>query len=172
MNEVLKAIHDRRSIRAYKPELPTEADIRAVMQAGIEAPTGRNSQSVIVLAITDRSIRDSYSRANAAVMGTDTDPFYGAPVILAVLVNKSAPCAAYDGPIALENMMLAAHSLGLGSCWIHRAKQVFEKDEWRQLLAKLGIEGEYEGVGNLALGYIDGDYPPEKAKNKGRMFFI
>ena len=172
MNEILKAINERRSIRSYKPEMPSLEDIRAIMKAGIEAPTGRNSQSVIVVAITDREVRDRYSRANAAVMGTEADPFYGAPVILAVLVRRGAPCERYDGPIALENMMLAAHSLGLGSCWIHRAREVFETEEWRLFLRNLGITEEYEGVGNLALGYIEGPYPPEKEKNEGRLFIV
>ena len=168
----LEAIRTRRSIRSYKSEMPSMDKIRAVMEAGIQAATGRNSQSVIVIAITDKNTRDRYARANAAVIDAKTDTFYGAPVILAVLVKADAPCADYDGPIALGNMMLAAHELGLGSCWIHRARQVFATDEWREWLKTVGVEGEYVGVGNLALGYIEGEYPEEKTKSPDRTFFV
>lgn len=168
----LEAIKTRRSIRKYKAEMPKDADIRTVMEAGIMAATGRNSQSVIIVAITDKKTRDAYAKANAEVIGAEGDTFYGAPVILAVLVRADAICKDYDGPIALGNMMLAAHELGLGSCWIHRARQVFEREEWKGWLSQIGVKGDYIGVGNLALGYIDGDYPPEKEKNPDRMFFV
>ncbi len=172
MNEVLNAIKTRRSVRCYSDRIPTDEQIEAVMDAGIQAATGRNSQSVIIVAIKDRKIRDEYALANASVMGTTADPFYGAPIILAVLVRADAPCVDYDGPIALGNMMLAAHSLGLGSCWIHRAKEVFAEKRWKDLLAELGVTGEYIGVGNLALGYISGEYPAEKEKNQGRKLYV
>lgn len=172
MNEVLKAIRTRRSVKSYTDRMPTNEQIEAVMDAGIQAASGRNSQSVIIVAIKDKAVRDEYSAANAAVMGAKGDPFYGAPVILAVLVRADAPCADYDGPIALGNMMLAAHSMGLGSCWIHRAKQVFEEKRWKNMLKELGVVGEYIGVGNLALGYLNGDYPAEKPRNPNRKFFV
>lgn len=172
MNEVLNCIKTRRSIRSYKSDMPTSEEIATVLEAGIAAPTGRNCQGVILVAITDKTTRDAYSRANAAVMGANSDPFYNAPVIIVALTKKDSSCYEYNGPIALENMMLAAHAIGLGSCWIHRAKQVFEQDEWREWLSSIGIKGEYEGVGNLALGYIDGEYPEEKAKNPDRVFVV
>ncbi len=172
MNEVLKCIKTRRSIRAYKSEMPTKEQIATVLDAGVAAPTGRNCQGVIFVAITDKDTRDRYAKANAAVIGSVTDTFYNAPVIIAVLTKKGTSCCEYNGPIALENMMLAAHSIGLGSCWIHRAKQVFEEPEWQEWLRSIGVEGEYEGVGNLALGYIDGEYPAEKEKNPDRIFMV
>ena len=172
MNEVLNCIKTRRSIRCYKSDMPTNEEIMTVLEAGVAAPTGRNCQGVIFVAITDREMRDRYAKANAAVMGAENDPFYNAPVIIVALTDKATSCCDYNGPIALENMMLAAHSIGLGSCWIHRAKQVFEQEEWKEVLRSLGLEGDYEGVGNLALGYIDGEYPAEKAKNPGRIFTI
>ncbi len=172
MNEVLNCIKTRRSVRSYKSDMPTMEQISAILEAGVAAPTGRNCQGVIFVAITDKETRDRYSKANAAVMGADTDPFYNAPVIIITLTEKGSSCYEYNGPIALENMMLAAHSMGLGSCWIHRAKEVFEQEEWKEWLRSLGIEGEYEGVGNLALGYIDGEYPPEKSKNPGRIIWV
>lgn len=153
MNDVLKAIQERRSIRAFLPDMPGREDIDAITEAGLAAASGMNRQPVIIIAITDEDLRNKYSRANAAVMGSDGDPFYGAPVIIAVLARRDAATRVYDGSLALGNMMLAAHSLGLGSCWIHRAREVFDKDEWRELLNSLGIKGDYEGIGNLALGY-------------------
>lgn len=168
----IEAIRTRRSIRAYKPNMPKMEDIETVLDAGIQAPTGRNSQSVILVAITDKKIRDEYAKTNAEVMGASIDPFYGAPVIIIALVKRGVPCEAYDGPLALQNMMLAAHDLGLGSCWIHRAREAFEMPRWQEWLREIGIEGDYIGVGNLALGYTSGDYPPEKEKNPGRIFIV
>ena len=168
----IEAIRTRRSVKSYKADMPPSEMIDTVLNAGIQAPSGRNSQSVILVAIKDKAIRDEYSRANASVLGADIDPFYGAPVIIVALVKRGVPCEAYDGPLALENMMLAAHELGLGSCWIHRAKEVFEMPRWKNFLAEIGCEGEYVGVGNLALGYINGDYPPEKPRNPGRIFIV
>lgn len=172
MNEILRAIEERRSIRAYTSDMPERKKIDAVMNAGICGATGRNSQSVIIIAITDKETRDKYARANAAVMGAQTDPFYNAPVIFTVLARRDAPTYSYDGSIALANMMLAAHSLDMGACWIHRAKEVFATDEWREWLRSLGVEGDYEGIGNLAFGYRAGDYPPKKEKAENRKFYV
>ncbi len=172
MNEILKCIEERRSVKAYTPDMPKKEDIDAVIKAGIEAASGRNLQSPIVIAVTDKATRDRLSAANAAVMGGSGDPFYGAPVVLVVLANKVAHTAVYDGSLTLGNMMLAAHALGLGSCWVHRAREVFETAEWREWLASLGIEGEYEGVGNLILGYAKGDFPAPKERKPNRVFYV
>lgn len=172
MNEILKCIEERRSVKAYTPDMPKKGDIEAVIKAGIEAASGRNMQSPIVIAITDKATRDRLSAANAAVMGGSGDPFYGAPVVLVVLANKTAHTAVYDGSLTLGNMMLAAHSLGLGSCWVHRAREVFAQDEWREWLTTLGIEGEYEGIGNLILGYPKGDFPAPKERKPNRVFYV
>ena len=123
--------------------------------AGTYAPSGMNRQSPIILAITNQEVRDNIASINAKIMGTDIDPFYGAPVVLVVLADKNCPTHVYDGSLVMENMMLAAHSLGLGSCWIHRAKETFETEEGREILKNLGIEGEYEGIANCILGYPD-----------------
>ena len=172
MNEILKCIEERRTVKAYTPDMPRKEDIDAVIKAGLEAASGRNRQSSIIVAVTDKVTRDRLSAANAAVMGADGDPFYNAPVVLVVLVNKDVHTAVYDGSLTLGNMMLAAHSLGLGSCWVHRAREVFEQGEWREWLASLGIEGSWEGVGNLILGYREGDYPAPKERNPGRVFYV
>lgn len=172
MNDMLKLMETRRSVREYTSEMPDKKDIDAVIKAGLEAASGRNKQSAIIVAITDKATRDELSRANAAVFGVQSDPFYGAPVVLVVLAKKEVTTAIYDGSLCLGNMMLAAHSLGLGSCWIHRAREVFETAQWKEWLKSLGIEGEYEGIGNLILGYPKGDLPPFKERNPERVFYV
>ena len=172
MNEALKTIETRRSTKCYKPQMPTKEEIDLVVKAGLEAASGRNRQGAIILVITDKTVRDKLSAANAAVMGAQSDPFYGAPAVLVVLADKSVNTSIYDGSLVMGNMMLAAHSLGLGSCWIHRAREVFEQDEWKELLSSIGVSGDYEGVGNLVLGYTDGDLPADKPRLPGRVFYI
>ena len=165
MNEVLNAILTRRSVRSYKPDpIPQEA-LDRILQAGQYAATGMNRQSPIILAVTDKATRDELSRMNAAIMGTDKDPFYGAPVVLVVLADRSVPTHVYDGSLVMGNLMLAAHAEGLGSCWIHRAKEEFESEEGKALLRKLGITGDYEGVGHCILGYA-ADEPKAAAPRK------
>ena len=155
MNEVIKNIVERRSIKKYKNIPVEESLIDEIAMAGTYAPSGMNRQSPIILAITNQEVRDNIASINAKIMGTDINPFYGAPVVLVVLADKNCPTHVYDGSLVMENMMLAAHSLGLGSCWIHRAKETFETEEGREILKNLGIEGEYEGIANCILGYPD-----------------
>ena len=153
MAETLTTLKARRSCRAYKPELIEEEKLNAILEAGTYAATGMGKQSPIIIAVTDRETRDQLSRLNAAVMGRDGDPFYGAPEVLVVLANKAVPTYRYDGSLVMGNMMNAAADLGVASCWIHRAKEEFESDFGKELLNRLGIEGDYEGIGNLILGY-------------------
>ena len=172
MNSVTEAIKKRRSVKCYKSDAVPRELIDEVIEAGICAASGRNLQSPIVLAITDKMTRNKLSAANAAVLGMEKDPFYNAPAVLVVLVPKSCHTGIYDGSLVMGNMMLAADSLGLGSCWIHRAREVFNTDEWRGLIKSLGIEGEYEGVGNLVLGYPDCDRPAPIPRKENRVFYI
>jgi nitroreductase len=172
MNDFLKLIEERRSVKGYLPDMPKKEDIDLVIKAGLEAASGRNMQGAIIVAITDKAERDRLSATNAAILGAKSDPFYGAPCVLVVLANKAIRTSIYDGSLMLGNMMLAAHALGLGSCWIHRARETFELPEWKEWLAAHGIEGEYEGVGNLVLGYRSGDYPAEKPRLPDRVFYI
>ena len=153
MNEVLDAIVTRRSVRSYKPDPIPQEVLERILTAGQYAATGMNRQSPIILAVTNKAVRDELSRMNAAILGTDSDPFYGAPVVLVVLASKAAPTYLYDGSLVMGNLMLAAHAEGLGSCWIHRAKEEFESEEGKALLRRLGIDGEYEGIGHCILGY-------------------
>ena len=172
MNESINNMIERRSIRAYKPDMVKKEDIEEIVKAGTYAATGMNRQSPVIIAVTDQETRDKLSAMNAAIMGTDTDPFYGAPVVLIVLADKSRPTYLYDGSLVMGNMMNAAHSLGLGSCWIHRAKEEFESKEGKELLKKWGVEGDYEGIGHCVIGYVEGDYPETKPRKEDYVYYV
>ena len=153
MNEALKNLMERRSCRSYKPD-PIPAEILdQILEAGTYAATGMGRQSPVMIAVTDKKTRDQLSRMNADVMGASSDPFYGAPVVVVVLADRSVPTCLYDGSLVMGNLMNAAHSLGIASCWIHRAKEEFDSAEGKAILKSLGIEGDYEGIGHCILGY-------------------
>jgi len=174
MENFLDVILSRRSTKSFlKDKYPDMKLIEKIIEAGKHSPTGMNKQSPVIICVTDKKIRDELSKNNALVRGVDSDPYYGAPVILSVVAKKEVHTYVYDGSIVMQNMMLAAHSLGLGSCWIHRAKQVFETKKWQDFLASLGLEGEYEGIGNLALGYPTDEYKPkEKVLKKDWVYYV
>lgn len=155
MSETLKVLETRRSCRAFKPELIEEEKLQAIIKAGTYAATGMGRQSPVIIAVTNKELRDKLSVMNAKFMGKDEsfDPFYGAQELLIVLANKAMPTYLYDGTLVLGNLMNAAADLGVDSCWIHRAKEEFETQEGKELLKSLGIEGDYEGIGHLVLGY-------------------
>ena len=155
MAETLKTLETRRSCRAYKPELIEEDKLQAIIKAGTFAATGMGKQSPIIIAVTNKELRDKLSVMNAKVMGQgpEVDPFYGAPELLIVLANKDVATYVYDGSLVMGNLMNAAADLGVDSCWIHRAKEEFESAEGKEILKSLGIEGNYEGIGHLILGY-------------------
>ena len=155
MNNTVSDIMNRRSIRKYKPEQISREELDTVLQAGICAPTGMNRQSPLVIAVQNKEVRDRLSRMNAAVLGTDSDPFYGAPTVVVVLADANSPHAVQDGSLVMGNMLNAAKAIGLGSCWVNRAREVFDSDEGKALLKKWGITGNYIGVGNCILGYPD-----------------
>lgn len=155
MNETLKVLESRRSCRNFKSDMVKKEDLDAIIKAGTYAATGMGRQSPIIIAVTDKTLRDQISEENRKIggWGEGFDPFYGAPVILIVLAKKDVMTYVYDGSLVMGNLMNAAESLGVNSIWIHRAKEEFESDFGKALLAKLGIEGEYEGIGHCALGY-------------------
>ena len=142
MNETLQTICTRKSVKKYKPDTVEKALIEKIVEAGTHAPTGLNKQSPIILAVTNRQVRDELSRLHV-----------------------------YDGSLVMANLLLAAHSLGLGACWIHRAKETFERPEGKALLQKLGIEGEYEGIGNCIVGYPDID-PVKKPRKENWVYYV
>lgn len=170
--DAFEIIKDRRSVKKYTDKPVPRELIEKVCRAGTWAATGMGRQSPIILAVTNKEVRDKLSEINAEVMGAKNDPFYGAPVVLVVLANKAMPTAIYDGSLVMGNMMIEAESLGLGSCWIHRAKEEFETEYGKQLLKELGIEGEYEGIGNLILGYGDGEKPRPKPRKENYIYHI
>ncbi len=174
MSEVLENMKTRRSIRKFKPDMVPQDVLDNIIEAGTYAANGRNSQCAIIIQVTNKELRDKISKMNGEIAGAQEgfDPFYGAPAILIVLAKKDWPTHVYDGSLVMGNLMLAAHDQGLGSCWIHRAKEEFETDWGKDLLKSLGIEEEYEGIGHCALGYIDGDYPDAIPRNEGRIFYI
>lgn len=172
--EALQNILTRVSVKKYKPDRVAKELLDRIIEAGTYAPTGRNAQSPIILAVTNTQVRDELSRLNAKVMGMkeDFDPFYGAPVALVVLANKECNTRVYDGSLVMGNLQLAAHALGLGACWIHRAKETFEMPEGKALLEKLGVKGEYEGIGNCVIGYPDGDLPAVKPRKENWVYYV
>lgn len=172
MNEIINAMKDRRSIRKYKPDMIPSDVIDRICEAGTYAASGKDNQSPIIIAVTDRSLRDKLSAMNAKIMGVDFDPFYGAPAVLVVLADKSFPTYIYDGSLVIGNLMLAAHSEGIGSCWIHRAKEEFDSEEGKAILRSLGIDGDYEGIGHCVLGYTDGPQPEAAPRKEGRVYHV
>jgi len=172
MSNALENMKTRRSVRKYKNEMIAPDVLEQILQAGTWAATGRNLQSPIMVAVTNRELRDRLSQMNAAIMGVDTDPFYGAPVVVIVLANRDVPTHVYDGSLVMGNLMLAAHELGVGSCWIHRAREEFETEEGKALLREIGIEGDYVGIGHCILGYPDGPLPPAKVYKENYIYHV
>lgn len=172
MNDVIESMLQRRSIRSYKKEPIPQDVLDQILLAGTYAPTGMNRQSPIIVAVTNKETRDRLSRLNAAVMGSTGDPFYGAPVVLVVLAKRDVPTHVYDGSLVMGQLMLAAHALGVGSCWIHRAREVFASEEGLALLKEWGIEGEYEGVGNCILGYAAEPAPKARPRKESYLYYV
>lgn len=174
MNEIIKAMLERRSIRKFKSDMVSKEDINKIIEAGLYAANGMGRQAVITVAVTNKELRDKIAEDNRKIGGWDNgfDPFYGAPVILIVLAEKDWRNRVYDGSLVIGNMMLAAHSLGLGSIWIHRAKEEFETEEYKKLLKDIGVQGEWEGIGHCAIGYIDGDIPKPAPRKENRVYFV
>ena len=171
-NETIENLKTRRAVRSYQDRLPDMELIEKVVEAGTYAPTGMGRQSPVIVAVTDRAVRDRIAQLNARVMGSDRDPFYGAPAVLVVLADRNVPTYLYDGALVMGNLLNAAHALGLGSCWVHRAKEVFDSEEGRALLKEWGIEGDYEGIGNCIIGYPAGDYPSAAPRKDGYVRFV
>lgn len=169
----LEALTTRRSVRSYRSDPVPKDALDRIIEAGTYAPTGMGRQSPIIIAITDQKVRNELSALNAKIMGTDGDPFYGAPAVLVVLARKDVPTHVYDGSLVMGNLMNAAHELGIASCWIHRAKEEFELPEGRALLQGLGIDADaYEGIGHCILGYADGAEPEPKPRKEDYVYRI
>ena len=169
--EAMKNLLERRSIRKYRETQVPDELLDQILEAGLYAPTGMNRQNVIMVAVRDQETRDQMMRINAAVMGSQNDPFYGAPCVIVVLGDPEGYPVVENGSLVLGNLMNAAHALGLGSCWIHRAKQTFETEEGKALLHKWGLKENLVGIGNCILGYPDED-PAPRPRLEGRIVRI
>lgn len=172
MSDVLETIKSRRSIRKYKSDMVPQDKLEKIIEAGTYAATGMGKQSPIIVAVTNKELRDKLSAMNSKIMGTNTDPFYGAPVVLIVLADKSRPTYLYDGSLVMGNLMLEAEAQGIGSCWIHRAKEEFESEEGKEILKSLGIEGDYEGIGHCVLGFADGPAPKAAPRKDSYVYYV
>ena len=172
-NAVLKVLEERRSVRSYSTKQVEKEALDAILRAGTYAATGMNRQSPIIVAVQDAETVKMLSAMNAAVMGREgSDPFYGAPMVVVVLADPTVRTYVEDGSLVIGNMMNAAFSLGVDSCWIHRAKEVFATDEGKALLKKWGIAGEYVGIGNLILGYREGDLPAVRPRKDNYIYYV
>lgn len=171
MNQTTQVLKTRRSCKNYKPQHVPKHLIDEIVVCGLNAPTGRNLQAPIFVVVTNDDVVAKLSKLNADVMGVKSDPFYGAKDVIVVLASKVAHTYVYDGSVAMSNLMNGAYSLGVGSCWIHRAKEVFYSPEGKQLLAEWGITDDVEGVGFCVLGYPNGEPVPKTIKD-GRVYLV
>lgn len=174
MNETLKVLETRRSCRSFKPDMIKEEELKAILKAGTYSATGMGKQSPVIIAVTDKTLRDEIAEENRKIggWGEGFDPFYGAPVILIVLANKDIVTHVYDGSLVMGNLMNAAASLGVASIWIHRAKEEFESDFGKAILDRLGIKGDYEGIGHCALGYAAGPANEPAPRKDDYVYYI
>lgn len=161
----------RRSVRKYQPQQVSDADLEKVLEAGLYAPTAKNNQKPVMVAVRDKETRDLLSKLNAKIMGVESDPFYGAPCVIVVLADPDFPTWIDDGSLVMGNLLNAAHALGLGSCWINRARETFDLPEGKELLKKWGLPETYRGIGNCILGYA-AEEPAPKARLDGRILKV
>ena len=163
----LEIIRTRRSYRSYKPEQITDEQLNAVLEAGTYAPTSRGLQSPFIVAIQNEELKARLAKMNAEIMGVTTNPYYDAPTYVLVFVPSDAPNGIQDASLVMENMMLAAHAQGLGSCWIHREREMFATEEGKELMKQWGLPEGLVGIAALALGYPNGEPSPEKPRKEG-----
>ena len=167
MNDTLKTLMERRSVRSYKPDQIPEGVLEQILLAGEYAPSGMGMQSAVMVAVQDPETIRTLSRINAEIMGTDGDPFYGAPTVVVVLADRRRGTCVEDGSLVMGNLLNAAFSLGVDSCWIHRARETYETEEGKALLKKWGLSEDYIGIGNCILGYSDQPLPQPKPRKEG-----
>ena len=173
MASTLEDLKNRRSCRSYQPRQITEEELQQVLEAGTYAPTGRGAQAPIIVVVQDKETIAALSRQNAAIMGNpEADPFYGAPTVLIVLADKSRPTYLYDGSCVMDNLLNAAQAVGLGACWIHRAKEELESEEGKALLKQWGIQGDYEGIGHCVLGYRADAVPAPAPRKENYVYYV
>ena len=171
-NAVIDVLCERRSVRAYLPKQVEDEKLEAILRAGKYAPTGRGRQSPRMVVVRAGETLDRLEKMNAVIMGTpEAKPFYGAPIAVIVLADRTVPTYFEDGCLVMGNLMNAAFALGVDSCWIHRAREEFESEEGKELLRAWGIEGDYVGIGHCILGYRAGELPEAKARKSDYVVF-
>jgi len=170
-NSVLKTLKERRSVRRYRSQQISEEQLGAILEAGTYAATGMNRQSPIMVVVQNPETREKLMKMNAAIMGRpNQDPFYGAPTIVVVLADRTISTCVEDGSLVIGNLMNAAFSVGVDSCWIHRAREEFETEAGKELLREWGIEGDYVGIGHCLLGYREDDLPPARPRKENYIY--
>lgn len=172
MNSTVKDILERRSIRKFKPEQITEDELNTVLKAGMYAPTGMNRQSPIMVVLQNKETIEKVAKLNAKVMGREANPFYGAPTVIIVFADSTIGTYIEDGSLVMGNLMNAAHAIGLGSCWVHRAKEVFESEEGKALLKEWGVDEKYVGIANCLLGYKAMEQPKAAPRKDDYVIYV
>ena len=170
-NLVLDIIKERRSAKSYSNKKVDDETLQQILDAGTYAACGRNAQSPVLVCVKNKELRDRLAKINASILGAQNDPFYNAPIVVVVLADSTIPTYVEDGSLALGNMMLAATSLGVDSCWIHRARQTFETLEGKEILKEWGLDEKYKGVGNLILGYKDKEFNERKPRKDNYILY-
>lgn len=157
MNETIQTLIERKSCKRYLPKQVDEAALQEILLAGTYAANGMGRQSPKIVVLQKAEEIAALERMNAEIIGNpEAHPFYGAPTVCVVLAKADVSTAVEDGSLVIGNMMAAAYSLGVGSCWIHRAREEFSSEAGKALLRRWGIDGDYIGVGHCVLGYADG----------------
>lgn len=173
MNETIQTLISRRSIRKYKAEQIPESDLQQILEAGMYAASGMGIQPITMVVVQDKATIAKLTAMNAEIMGTDSNPMYGAPTIVVVLADMEKSANAWsDGCLVMGNLMNAAASLGIGSCWINRAKEEFESDEGKALLRQWNLPEHLVGVGHCILGYADGPAPAAKPRKADFVTYV
>lgn len=167
MNEAMKNLLERRSVRGYKKDLVPADVLDEILEAGKYAPSGIGQQKTLMVVTQDTELVAKLSRMNADVMGAKSDPFYGAPTVVIVFADSEQGTCVENGSLVMGNLMNAAHAVGVDSCWIHRAREVFDSEEGKALKAEWGVPESYIGIGHCVLGYRSGEYPEAKARKDG-----
>ena len=170
MNEAYKNITNRRSIKKYSTKKVEHEIIEKIVEAGQCAPSGMNRQSYAFVVVEKEEILSELSKMNADVMHADMDPFYGAQALIVVFADSNVPTHIYDGSLAMANLMLAANSLGVDSCWIHRAKEMFESEKGKELMKEWGLPESYVGIGNCILGYRSQE-PTKRSERTSKVIY-
>ena len=167
MNEAMKNLLERRSVRGYKKDLVPAEVLDEILEAGKYAPSGMGQQKTLMVITQKPELVAKLSKMNADVMGAKSDPFYGAPTVVIVFADREQGTCVENGSLVMGNLMNAAHAVGVDSCWIHRAREVFDSEEGKALKAEWGVPESYIGIGHCVLGYRSGEYPEAKARKDG-----